>query len=392
MRAGDLVALLERLVGVESHASQPDGVRAVAEIVSEQLALAGFEVETVVPPPVPAHDRWLESIMLPELGYADIAKVMVARRNGDGAGRVLLLGDLDTSFRSGSLETFPFRLHGGLAYGPGVADMKGGLVVLAAAARALHETGLAAPSLTVVLSPDEQAGSLRSRPVIESQARGCAWCLCLECARDGGNLMGARSQCGVGLLHVRGREAHAGSAHGAGANAIDTLARKVPEMDALTDPDLGRYVTVTLVHGGRRRSVIPGDCTAVLDVRTRDDGDWNAVEAELQVIARREEMAGTASSLKLHAHRPAVPWTPGTDRLIEFVAEAGNALGIHPGVVRSGAGGSSAFAAPLGVAVLDGMGPAGGALMTDHEHIEVASLAERASLLALTLHLMSGAS
>jgi glutamate carboxypeptidase len=115
------------------------------------------------------------------------------------------------------------------------------------------------------------------------------------------------------------------------------------------------------------------------------------LETALGGIAVREDLPGSSGSLSIHAHRPAVPWTPATDRLIGIARRAGDALGVNFGVVRSGAGGSSAFVGPLGVPVLDGMGPTGGGLMTDHEYVEVASLAERAALLALTLHLLAGA-
>jgi glutamate carboxypeptidase len=319
-----------------------------------------------------------------------VAEVLVARGDFGGRGSVLLLGDLDTSYPAGSVDRFPFRVEDGLAVGPGVADMKGGLVVLSAALRALRDAGLRAPAVSVVLSPDEQAGSLRSRQVIEAEASGRDCCLCVECARDGGNLMGSRSQCGVALLEVRGREAHAGSSHASGVSAIEALARKVPDVNALTDPGRGLFVSVGLVSGGRRRSVVPGLCTAVVDVRAADAPGWAVLETALGAIAAREDLPGSSGSLTIRAHRPAVPWTAATDRLITMARRAGDELGISFGVIRSGAGGSSAFAGALGVPVLDGMGPSGGGLMTDREHIGVASLSERASLLALTLHLLSG--
>ena len=338
-RGGELLDLLERLVTIESHASQPDGVRAVAAEVSGELALAGLTVERIAPPPVAEGERWMEKIMLPELGYGQIAEVLVARADLGGAGSVLLLGDLDTSFQAGILERFSFSVEDGRAFGPGTADMKGGLVVLTTALRALRDTGLRAPSVSVVLSPDEQAGSLRSRFVIETEASRRNWCLCVECARDGGNLMGSRSQCGVAVIEARGRESHAGSAHTGGVSAIESLARKVPDINALTDPARGRFVTVGLMSGGRRRSVVPGLCTAVVDVRTADASDWDATATELRTIAARTELPGSSGSLWIHAHRPAVPWTLGTDRLISVAERAGGALGLRFGVVRSAAGG-----------------------------------------------------
>lgn len=377
-------------MNIESHASQPEGVRAVAGVVAGELELAGLAVERVSAPSVPPEAGWLEPIMLPELEYSRVAEIVVARGDLGCAGSALLVADLDTSYPAGTLERFPFRVEGGVAFGPGVADMKGGLVVLTAALRALRDAGLRAPAVSVVLSPDEQAGSLRSRQVIEAEAAGRDCCLCVECARDGGNLMGSRSQCGVALIEVRGCEAHAGSAHASGVSAIEALARKVADVNGLTDPERGLFVSVGLVSGGRRRSVVPGLCTAVVDVRAADPAGWDELEAALRVIAAREDLPGSSGSLSIRAHRPAVPWNPGTDRLIGVARRAGDALGVSFGVVRSGAGGSSAFAGPLGVPVLDGMGPSGGGLMTNHEHIEVATLAERAALLALTLHLLGG--
>ena len=113
--------------------------------------------------------------------------------------------------RRAARDTFPFRIDGDVAYGPGVADAKGGLVVLVGAMRLLQDGEAALPTITVVLSPDEQAGSLRSRRVIERAASASSVCLCLECAREGGNLMGSRACCGVGRITVIGREAHAGT-------------------------------------------------------------------------------------------------------------------------------------------------------------------------------------
>lgn len=388
-RGGELLSLLERLVTIESHASQPEGVRSVARSVASELALAGFAVEWVTPPRLAPEDAWVAKIMLPELDYGEIAEAVVGRRPSVNSGSVLLVADLDTSFTMGSLGTFPFRVENGLAFGPGVADMKGGLVVLTAALRALADSGLAAPSITVVLSPDEQAGSLRSRSVIETAAAESDWCLCVECARDGGNLMGARAQCGVALLEVTGREAHAGSARSSGVSAISAMAGKVLDIEKLADPALQSFVTVGLIEGGRRRSVVPGRCAAIIDVRAADAVAWAELASRLAAIAMREDLPGSFGTLRARAHRPAVAWTDSTENLIGVAREAGLALQLPFDVMRSGAGGSSAFAGGLAVPTLDGMGPVGGGLMTDREHVDVASISERACLLALTLHLLT---
>jgi glutamate carboxypeptidase len=198
--------------------------------------------------------------------------------------------------------------------------------------------------------------------------------------------MGARGHIGVARLDVSGTEAHAGSNHAAGISAVDALARKVPRLNALTDPARGVFVTVAQIGGGRRRSVVPGDAHAIIDVRTPDAATWAAIEAEMRAIAAAEDVPGTASRLRIRAHRPGVPWTAGTDRLIEVARRAGDEADIHVDVIRSPAAGSSAFAGEVGVPVLDGMGPIGGDLMTDHEYVEIPSLVDRSLLLALSLH------
>jgi glutamate carboxypeptidase len=378
----ELRQLLAELVAIESHASQPEGVARVADAVLRLLEGIGFVWEHRRGFAVAEDDRWLAQLMLPGFDYARVADVVVGTRPG-AAPRVLLLADLDTAFEPGAGSRFPLRIEGERAYGPGVADMKGGLVVLVAALRALPRA--ASPTITIVLSPDEQAGSLLSRSVIEAAARDADWCLCLECARDGGNVMASRAHIGVARLDVYGREAHAGSAHASGANALERLARVVLALQGLTDPARGVYVTVTLAGGGRRRSVVPGHAWCVIDVRTPDARAWEVTERRIREVAASGATPGTRTELRIRAHRPGVPWTERTDMLLDLCRRAGAEAGVSFGAIRSPAAGSSAFAGATGVPTLDGMGPLGGDLMTEEEHIDLASLEERALLLALTL-------
>lgn len=381
-----LLDLTADLVRIESHATQPEGVDAVGDRVCRELEAAGYATTRTRGARVPPDRRWLEEVMMPGFDPARLADHRIARKQGRGTGRVLLLGDLDTAFLPGTTSRFAFHVEGDRALGPGIADMKGGLAVMTYALKALEATGLAAPGeIVIVLSADEQAGSLTARPVIEAEARGADWAFCLECARDGGNLMGARAQIGAGRLEVEGRTAHAGSAYQKGVSAIQAMAHKVLAIHALTDPAREVYLCVGQIQGGWRRTAVPGHCTATLDVRTPSAAVWAEIEAKLGEIAGRVDLAGAAATLRLASHRPALPWTPDTDRLIGIAREAGAELGCAFGVARSYAAGSSAFVGPLGIPCLDGMGPAGGDLMTDQEHIVVATLAERAALLATIL-------
>ena len=187
---------------------------------------------------------------MPGQDPARLADHRVARKKGTGAGRVLILGDMDTAFLPGGPERLPFRVEGDRALGPGIADMKGGLTVAVFAMKALEATGLNnLGEVACVLSADEQAGSLYARQVIEPVARTADWVFCMECAREGGNLMASRAQIGVARLEITGRDAHAGSAYGKGVNAIEAMARKITAIHALTDPGREIYLNVGIVKG-----------------------------------------------------------------------------------------------------------------------------------------------
>lgn len=378
-----LLGLLETLVRTESHASQPAGVNAVGETVALSMQHSGFTYERLRPPPPRSDSAWLAEIMLPGGDFAGIGDVWRLERPGEGA-PVLLLGDLDTAFPAGSGSKFPFRVDGDLAYGPGIADMKGGLVVLAAAARALAACGCRVPPIVVVLSPDEQAGSLASRSVIGREANRSRACLCLECARDGGNLMASRAHVGVAKIEVFGQDAHAGTEHARGRSAVRAFARSVESIEDLTDRRAGRLVTVTQVRGGWRRSVIPGHCVALVDIRTRSARSWEHVERGLrQIAAEQIGPGGFRTDIRIAQHRPGFARTQRSEPLIQLIQMAADALGLKFGFIGSDAAGSSAFAASL--PVVDGMGPPGGSLMTSDEHISIPGLIERSALLALVV-------
>jgi glutamate carboxypeptidase len=377
------LATLETITAIPSHASVVGGAERVAAVLLPLLERLGFSIEEHPQVPLPEGMEWVARIMTPGMEQADLAPTWSLRRRGDG-GPVLLLGDLDTAFPEPAHRRFPLRWEGTRLYGPGIADMKGGLVTMLAALEALEATGLSCPEVRIVLSSDEQAGSLGSSSVVRSAATGCPWTLCLECARRGGMLMAARGHIGIGELVATGREAHAGSAYEDGVNALDLLARVIPPVNAISDPERGVLVTVTMADAGVRRSVIPGRATAVLDVRTPSPDAWEATVAAL--AATVAEHGNGRVDVRTFSHRPGVPWTEDTDRLLDLVRAEASVLGFEPDAFASPAAGSSAFAAAAGSVVLDGMGPLGGGLMTPDEHVDTASIVPRAAVLAATLH------
>jgi glutamate carboxypeptidase len=291
-------------------------------------------------------------------------------------GELLILGDLDAALVLDE-EDCRLTIRGGQAIGPAVADMKGGLVVLVEALGNLARSRLPTPSITVVLSADEQAGSLRSAATISQRADAATWCICLECARDGGRLMRSRGHIGIGRLTATGVEAHAGSAREAGINAVSLLARGILSLDELSGQEA--TVTPTILTGGRRRSLVPAEATAVLDVRARDAAAWSVLVDHMRAALE------PGLDLSLFNHRPGLPATDRTEWFLGLVREVGDPLGLEIDAMDSLAAGSSAFVDSTRIPVLDGMGPAGGGLMTEGEYVEVESLSSRSTLLAATI-------
>ena len=373
------------LVNIESYATQPGGTNAVGDKLCSALEEIGYKTERVRGAPLTPERKWLEEFMLPGFDRTQLGFQRTATWKGSGHGRALVLGDLDTAFVPG--KGFPFSIDGDRALGPGIADMKGGLTVATFALKALHATGLDnLAEINCVFSADEQGGSLDARKPIEDAAAHSDWVFCVECAREGGNIMGSRAQIGVAKLDVFGRDAHAGSAYAKGVSAIEAMARKIQAIHALTDPSREIWLCVGQVSGGWRRSVIAGHCMCTIDIRTPGPDVWNEVEAKLRAIAEKVELPGSHSQFLIDSHRPGVQWTKKTDKLIGIAQEAGAEFGLKFGVLRSPAAGSSAFVGPLDLPCLDGMGPMGGDLMTTNEHILIHSLVDRATLLAATMH------
>jgi glutamate carboxypeptidase len=385
----EMLDFVHGLVDVESYATQTDGVNTVGDMLCDALEEAGYESARVRGKPLAPERKWLEEFMLPGFDRTQLGFQRVARCRGDGHGRALILGDLDTAFVPG--KGFPFSIDGDRALGPGIADMKGGLTVAVYALKALQATGLNnLKEITCVFSSDEQGGSLDARKPIEDAAAHSDWVFCMECAREGGKLMGSRAQIGVAKLEVFGRDAHAGSAYAKGISAIEAMARKVQAIHALTDPSREIYLCVGQISGGWRRSVIPGYRMCTIDIRTPGPDAWQEVESKLRAIAANVELPGSHSKFLIDSHRPGVQWTKKTDKLIGIAKQAGAEFGLDFGVLRSPAAGSSAFVGPMDLPCLDGMGPMGSDLMTTNEHIVISSMVERATLLAATLHKLGG--
>jgi glutamate carboxypeptidase len=382
----EMVQWLRRVVDMDTSTLQREGVEALAGLMASELARLGFAVERrpATPPPEP----WIADAFLGGRGAGALAPSVLTRLGGGtGDGTLLLLGHLDTAFPPGEPARNPFRVDGGRAYGPAVADMKGGVIGILFACRALLETGVARPrTITVLYDTDEQAGTVCSRPLIEAEARAADWGLVTESGRPGGEVVGQRAGLAMGELTVEGVEAHLGTGFREGKSAVEALCRKVTALHRLHDPGQGVLLNVGEIQGGTRRNLFAGRAVGRMDVRVVDAPTWARVRQAIEAIAAADDLPGTRATLRLWPHRPPMPWTESTTRLAALVAEAAAEMGTRIATVATMGGSDANLVAAQGTPVLCGLGPVGGAVMTRGEYIELPSLAERAALVAALAH------
>jgi glutamate carboxypeptidase len=278
----------------------------------------------------------------------------------------------------------PFRQDGEKAYGPGVLDMKGGIAILASVLRAYQrENAWPERPIAVLLTGDEETGSAASRRLLEEQAASAALVLCMEPALASGALKTARKGTGSIILTTRGIATHAGADHERGRNAIEELAHHVLAAQKLTDYSHGTTVNVGVIQGGTRTNVVPDSARAEADFRVYDLEEIKRLEAWAREL--RPVIDGAGVSAEVSVNRPPMP-RDGLMRQTFAKAQAiAREMGIELGDGSTGGGSDANFVAPLGVAVLDGLGAIGEGAHSDREHILIRSLPERAALLAALL-------
>ena len=299
----------------------------------------------------------------------------------------LLLCHFDTVWPVGTLAQRPLRVEDGKAIGPGTFDMKASLVIAESALRAIHELGLTLPRpVTLLLTSDEEIGSLSSRSLIENHARQAAYVLVLEPALLNGALKTARKGVGQFVMRITGKAAHAGVEPEKGVDAVEELAHQILALRGLANPVLGTTLNVGVVHGGSQPNVVAESAEALIDARA-----WTADEAqrvESAIFQAVPHLRGANIAVSGGFDRPPLERTPQVAGLFERVRALGAEIGLELQEGATGGGSDGNFTAALGVPTLDGLGARGDGAHAQHEHIVIESLAERATLLThLLLHL-----
>jgi glutamate carboxypeptidase len=349
-----MLADLETLVNTESPSLDltllAESARVLADLMERRLGTAPMIIDS----PNGPHVLW----------------------SGGGDPKVLIVGHHDTVFPVGTVAARPFAVVDGAATGPGVFDMKAGIV------QAIHGVASLADrsGVEILVTSDEEVGSDASRALIEERALVCGNVLVCEPSADGGALKVARKGTGTFELVVHGRAAHAGLEPEKGVNSLVAAAELITTVITFADPSKGTTVTPTVASAGTADNVVPAQTRVKVDVRVEQAGE------DERVVGLFGRLSSTVPGATLEVlgglNRPPMP-ASAAEALFPVAVEAArlHGLGELVGVAVGGASDGN-FTAARGVPTLDGLGAVGGGAHADHEHVLVDTMVPRAQLLA----------
>jgi glutamate carboxypeptidase len=349
-----MLADLEYLVSIESPSHDLEAITrsagAVRDVVERRL---GRHAELIDSPAGPhVHTRFGQS------------------------SRVLLVGHHDTVFPLGALAARPFTIDDGKATGPGVFDMKAGIVLAIHALTLLDDLD----GVELLITADEEVGSKASRALIEERALACGAVLVMEPSADGGALKTARKGTGTFEVVVHGLAAHAGLEPEKGINSLVAAAQLITRIATFGDPDTGTTVTPTVATAGTADNVVPAMTRLRVDARVVTAGEKERVERLMSTLS--SDVPGAGVEVTGGLERPPMP-ASASESLFMVAEKAVAAKGLAPVTgVAVGGGSDGNFTAALGVPTLDGLGAVGGGAHADHEYVLVDTMVDRARLLA----------
>jgi glutamate carboxypeptidase len=367
LRLPEMLATLQRLVLAESPSLEKAPADRCCNLLAAEWRKRGARVERI------AQKR-----------RGDHLRVTWWPQKSRSAGQFLVLGHYDTVYSSGTLSKMPFRVTGGKAYGPGIFDMKAGIVQALFALKTLQETQAPLTRRLVFLwTSDEEIGSESSRKLIEAEARRSDAVFVLEPALGPrGLIKTARKGVGEAELIVHGRASHAGLAPQEGINAIHELARQLARIQEWNDPRHGVTVNADVIEGGTRVNVIAERARAVLDLRALRVADTRRLERRLHALSpilpgARLEIRGGFNRAPLERKFSAALFAKAKSLAAQ--------MGLSLEECTAGGGSDGNLTAALGVATLDGLGAVGHGAHSAHEHILINTMPVRSALLAALL-------
>jgi glutamate carboxypeptidase len=364
---------VKQLVAVDTGTGQQAGLSTVSQMLVERLKALGAEVSSRPATPS-AGDN------------------IVGTLKGQGSKDFLLMVHYDTVFAEGSAAERPFRIDDSRAYGPGVADAKGGVAMILHALELLRDQQFDDyGTITVLFNPDEEMGSKGSKAIIAELARQHDYVFSYE-PPDRDAVTTATNGINAVMLEVRGKSSHAGSAPEDGRNAVMELAHQLTQLRDLGDADKGTTVNWTLIDGGEKRNIIPDQATAEADMRYSDISETERVLADGRRIIENRLIDDTRVELRIDKGRPPLADNPGSRRLAETAQRLYGEIDqdIEPIAMRFGTDAGYAYVPDSDKpAVLETMGVVGAGLHSEDEYLELASIAPRLYLTTAMIRALS---
>jgi glutamate carboxypeptidase len=381
-----MIALLREMVDIDSGSYNKPGIDAVGAVVRRFLESQDIPIEVV---PQSRHGDCLRAVVPwdgPGAGSAARGETDTAGSAARGAtntgGNIVLMGHRDTVFPDGEVAQRPFTIRDGIAYGPGVADMKAGLVMNCFILAAFRRFGGSPAPLVGLFTGDEEIGSPEGRPVIEAEARRARVVFNSEPGRVSGNVVTGRKG-GVFMgFRITGKAAHSGGNFAAGISAIEELARKVQAIHALTDLDRGITLNVGLISGGQSVNTVAPWAEGQIDLRYVEPADKDDLLARIGAIIDHSYVPGTKAELTIRGEFLPLTQSPAAKRLFELYVDAAAAIGFKTDGEFTGGCADSGFTAAVGTPTICAVGPVGGLAHSPEEFLRIDSLVPRAQACA----------
>ncbi|HWW99978.1 glutamate carboxypeptidase [Collimonas sp.] len=352
---------LATLVNIDSGTDDAKGLGQVETFLAQRLKKLGAKVEIVAAPP-------------------SAGKMVLGTLQGKGSKNIMLMIHFDTVFGVGEAAKRPFRVEANKAFGPGVADAKGGALIVLYAVDLARERGIDNyKTLTVLFNPDEEKGSAGSREMIRKLSADQDYVLIYEPPEADRVTVSTNGIAHVNL-DVKGLASHAGSAPEKGRNAAVEIANQIVQLKDLGDPVKGTTVSWTIIQAGDRANIIPDKASAIADMRMSDLSEIARVQADADKIVQKKLIAGTEVSVKVEYGRPPFSKNPASDHLAAVADQIYRELGksIAPVGMRYGTDAGFAYNPKSGKpVVLDGMGIVGDRIHSSDEWADLDSVAPR---------------
>ena len=364
---------LEMLVNIDSGTDDASGLSRVSEILMQRLTRLGATVEVLPAPPA-------------------AGKMVQGTFHGTGSRKIMLMAHFDTVFDRGEAARRPFKVEGSKAFGPGVADAKGGIAIILHALAIARQRGFTNyKTLTVIFNSDEEKSSLGSRSVIRTLSGEQDYVLSYE-PPDAERVIVATNGIAYVHLNVKGRASHAGSAPEKGRNAAIELSGQIMQLRDLGDKAKGTTVNWTMLQSGTRANIIPDKANATADMRLSDVSELMRVQQDADKIIQRRIIPDTDVTVTVESRRPPFSRNLQSDRLAALASRVYQELGksIEPIAMRYGTDAGFAYhAGSARPAVLEGLGIVGAGLHSPDEWADLESIAPRLYLTVRMLELLA---